>query len=125
MVRRRDELLHVALAVAKGGLGLGVGLGEGLAGVLGLSTLRMPATAAAGAGLDEHGAADAPGLGHGLLRGLEQVAARNDGHAGVAGGAASVVLVAHAVDDVGVRAYETRPHSLHSRAKCEFSEKNP
>ena len=35
VVRRRDELLHVALAVAKGGLGLGVGLGEGLAGVLG------------------------------------------------------------------------------------------
>ena len=100
-MRRRDELLHVALAVAKNGLALGTCFNKGLCRVFHALDLANTATAAARARLDEHGAADALGLGRRLLGAFEQIAARNDGHARRGSRSTCGILVAHAVDDLG------------------------
>ena len=102
VMRRRDELLHVALAVAKNGLALGTRLDERLCRVFHALDLANTATATAGTRLDEHGTADALGLGR-RLGAFEQIAARHDGHARGGGRSACGVLVAHAVDHLGRR----------------------
>ena len=101
MVRRGHELLHVALAVAKNGLALGTCLNKGLCRILHALDLANAATAAARTSLDEHGAADALGLGRRLLGAFEQIAARHDGHARGGSRSARGILVAHTVDDLG------------------------
>ena len=103
VVRRRDELLHVALAVAKNGLALGTCFNKGLCRIFHALDLANAATAATCTRLDEHGAADALGLGRRLLGAFEQIAARHDGHARSSGRSACGVLVAHAVDHLGRR----------------------
>ncbi len=55
----------------------------------------------------------------------QQVAARDDGHAGLARGAARRVLVAHALDDLGIGANEHEAALAALASKCAFSEKNP
>ena len=103
VVRRRDELLHVALAVAKDGLALGTCLDERLCRIFHALDLANAATATAGARLNKHGAANALGLGRCLLGTFEQIAARHDGHARRSGRSTRGVLVAHAVDHLGRR----------------------
>ena len=103
MVRRRDELLHVALAVAKNGLALGACFNKGLCRVFHALDLANTATAAARARLNKHGAANALGLGRCLLGAFEQITARHDGHARRGSRSACGVLVAHAVDHLGRR----------------------
>ena len=103
VMRRRDELLHVALAVAKNGLALGTRLDERLCRIFHAPDLANAATATAGARLDEHGAANALGLGRCLLGAFEQIAARHDGHARRGSRSTCGVLVAHAVDHLGRR----------------------
>ena len=100
MVRRGHELLHVALAVAKNGLALGTCLNKGLCRILHALDLANAATAAARTSLDEHGAANALGLGRRLLGAFEQIAARHDGHARGGSRSARGILVAHTVDDL-------------------------
>ena len=101
VVRRRDELLHVALAVAKNGLALGTRLDERLCRIFHALDLANAATATARTRLDEHGAANALGLGRRLLGAFEQIAARHDGHARRGSRSTCGILVAHAVDDLG------------------------
>ena len=101
VMRRRDELLHVALAVAKNGLALGARFNKGLCRVFHALDLANAATATARTRLDEHGASNALGLGRCLLGAFEQIAARHDGHARRGSRPACGVLVAHAVDDLG------------------------
>ena len=103
VVRRRDELLHVALAVAKNGLALGTRLDERLCRIFHALDLANAATATARARLNEHGTANALGLGRRLLGTFEQIAARHDGHARRGSRSACGVLVAHAVDHLGRR----------------------
>ena len=103
VMRRRNELLHVALAVAKNGLTLGTRLDERLCRIFHALDLANTATAAARARLNKHGAADALGLGRCFLGAFEQIAARHDGHARSSGRSACGVLVAHAVDHLGRR----------------------
>ena len=103
MVRRRDELLHVALTVAKNGLALGTRLDKRFCRVFHALDLANAATAATRTRLDEHGAADALGLGRRLLGAFEQIAARYDGHARRGSRSTRGVLVAHAVDHLGRR----------------------
>ena len=106
VVRGVHELLHVALAVAKGALGLGMGLVVGGCGILGTLNFADAASAAARARLDKHGAAYALGLSRGVIGAGKQVAAGNHGHARGAGRPAGGVLVAHARDDLGRGARE-------------------
>ena len=103
VVRRRDELLHVALAVAKNGLALGTRLDERLCRIFHALDFANAATATACTRLNEHGTANALGLGRCLLGAFEQIAARHDGHARGSGRSACGVLVAHAVDHLGRR----------------------
>ena len=103
VVRRRDELLHVALAVAKNGLALGTRLDERLCRIFHALDLANAATATACTRLNKHGAANALGLGRCLLGAFEQIAARNDGHARRGSRSTCGVLVAHAVDYLGRR----------------------
>ena len=103
VMSRRDELLHVALAVAKNGLALGTRLDERLCRIFHALDLANAATATAGARLNKHGAANALGLGRCLLGTFEQIAARHDGHARRGGRSTRGVLVAHAVDHLGRR----------------------
>ena len=105
---REEELLHVDRAVAEGGLRLGRG---GEVGHLDLLRAVHPADAAAAAArarLDEQGEADALGLRLGLPDALHHVAAGDDGHARLAHGAPGGVLIAHLLDDLGVRADEAQ-----------------
>ena len=106
MVRGGDELLHIAFPVAEGSLGFGVGFGKSFAGVLRALDLADAASAAARARLDENRAADALGFPFGFFGALEQVAAGDDGHAGLLGAAARSILVAHALDYFGRRSHE-------------------
>ena len=103
VVRRRDELLHVALAVAKNGLAFGTCFNKGLCRVFHAVDLANTATAATGTRLNKHGAANALGLDRCLLGTFEQIAARNDGHARRGSRSTCGVLVAHAVDHLGRR----------------------
>ncbi len=103
VVRRRDKLLHVALAVAKNGLALGTRLDKRLCRIFHALDLANAATATTGTRLNKHGAANALGLGRCLLGAFEQIAARNDGHARRGSRSTCGVLVAHAVDYLGRR----------------------
>ena len=103
VMRRRDKLLHVALAVAKNGLALGTRLDKRLCRIFHALDLANAATATTGTRLDEHGAANAFGLGRCLLGAFEQIAARHDGHARRGSRSTCGVLVAHAVDHLGRR----------------------
>ena len=103
VMRRRDELLHVALAVAKNGLALGTRLDERLCRIFHALDLANAATAATCTRLNKHGAANALGLGRRLLGAFEQIAARYDGHARRGSRSTCGVLVAHAVDHLGRR----------------------
>ena len=103
VVRRRDELLHVALAVAKNGLALGTRLDERLCRIFHALDLANAATATTCTRLNKHGAANALGLGRCLLGTFEQIAARHDGHARRGSRSTCGVLVAHAVDHLGRR----------------------
>ena len=98
VMRRRDELLHVALAVAKNGLALGTCLDECLCRIFHALDLANAATATAGTRLNKHGTANPLGLGRCLLGAFEQIAARHDGHARRGSRSTCGVLVAHAVD---------------------------
>ena len=100
----RDELLHVALAVAKNGLALGTRLDERLCRIFHALDLANAATATTCTRLNKHGAANALGLGRRLLGAFEQIAARHDGHARRGSRSTCGVLVAHAVDHLGRRA---------------------
>ena len=101
VVRRRDELLHVALAVAKNGLALGTCFNKGLCRIFYALDLANAATATTCTRLNKHGAANALGLGRRLLGAFEQIAARHDGHARRGSRSTCGILVAHAVDDLG------------------------
>ncbi len=103
VMRRRDELLHVALAVAKNGLTLGTCFNKGLCRVFHAVDLANTATAATCTRLNKHGAANALGLGRRLLGTFEQIASRHDGHARRGSRSTCGVLVAHAVDHLGRR----------------------
>ena len=103
VVRRRDKLLHVALAVAKNGLALGTRLDKRLCRIFHALDLANAAAATAGTRLNKHGAADALGLGRRLLGTFEQIATRHDGHARRSSRSTCGVLVAHAVDHLGRR----------------------
>ena len=103
VMRRRDELLHVALAVAKNGLALGSCFNKGLCRIFHALDLTNTATAAARTRLNKHGAANALSLGRCLLGTFEQIAARHDGHARRGSRSTCGVLVAHAVDHLGRR----------------------
>ena len=103
VMRRRDELLHVALAVAKNGLALGACFNKGLCRIFRALDLTNTATAAARTRLNKHGAANALSLGRCLLGTFEQIAARHDGHARRGSRSTCGVLVAHAVDHLGRR----------------------
>jgi len=109
MVCGGDELLHITLPVAEGSLGFGVGFGKSFAGVLRAFNLADTTPAAARARLDENRAADALGFLFGFFGALEQVAAGDDGHAGILGTAARGILVAHALDYFG-----RWPHEHHA-----------
>ena len=114
VMRRRDELLHVALAVAKNGLALGTRLDERLCRVFHALDLANTATATAGTRLDEHGTADALGLGRRLLGAFEQIAARR---------AASLSPMLSITSAEGPT--NARPYLSQSRTKLAFSEKKP
>ena len=106
VVRRRDKLLHVALAVAKNGLALGTRLDERLCRIFHALDLANAATAATCTRLDEHGTANALGLDRCLLGTFEQIATRHDGHARRGSRSTCGVLVAHAVGHLGRRTDE-------------------
>ena len=106
MMGRRDELFHVALAVAKDGLALGTRLDKGLRRVFHALDLANAASATARARLNKHGAANAFGLGSCLLGTLEQITTRHDRHARGGSSTARRVLVAHAIDDLGRRTHK-------------------
>ena len=103
VMRRRHELFHVALTVAKNGLALGTRLDEGLRRIFHALYLANATAATARTSLDEHRAADALGLCRRLLGAFEQIAARHDGHARSGSRSARRIFVAHTVDNLGRR----------------------